>query len=83
MQTAKKIWGVATTVLVVILVLSAVFLMGTRLLGYRVYTVISGSMEPEIRVGDLVYVKPVDPSTILLLLLLLSRFSRVQLCETQ
>jgi signal peptidase len=64
MQIAKKIWGVATTVLVVILVLSAVFLMGTRLLGYRVYTVISGSMEPEIRVGDLVYVKPVDPTTI-------------------
>ena len=64
MQTVKKVWSIVSTVLVVVLVLGAVFLMGSRLMGYRVYTVISGSMEPDISVGDLVYVKPVDPSTI-------------------
>ncbi len=60
MATAKKIWNVVSTVLVVLVVLVAVFLMGSRLLGYRVYTVISGSMEPAYSVGDLVYVKQVD-----------------------
>ncbi|MBQ4141304.1 MAG: signal peptidase I [Clostridia bacterium] len=63
-QTWKKIWNVVSTVLVVLVVLCAVFLMGSRLLGYRVFNVISGSMEPEYSVGDLIYVKPVDPATI-------------------
>ena len=63
-KTVKKIWNIVSTVLVVLLVLCAVFLMGSRLLGYQVFTVLSGSMEPEFRVGDLIYVKPVDVSTI-------------------
>lgn len=63
-KTLKKIWNIVSTVLVALVVLCAVFLMGSRLMGYRVYTVISGSMEPELSVGDLLYVKPVDPSTI-------------------
>ena len=33
-----------------------------RFLGYEIYNVISGSMEPEIPVGSIVYVEPVDPS---------------------
>lgn len=57
----KKIWNVISTVLVVLIVLCAVFLMGSRLLGYQVFNVISGSMEPEYSVGDLIYVKEVDP----------------------
>lgn len=64
MQTLKKVWGIFTTVVVVLVVLCAVFLMGSRIMGYRVYTVITGSMEPELSIGDLLYVKPVDPSTI-------------------
>ena len=64
MQTAKKIWNIVSSVLVALVVLCAVFLMGSRLMGYRVYTVISGSMEPELSIGDLLYVKPVDPETI-------------------
>ena len=57
-KTFKKIWNIISTVLVAVVVLCAVFLMGSRLLGYQVYTVISGSMEPEYSVGDLIYVKP-------------------------
>lgn len=63
-STAKKIWNIVSTVLVVLVVLCAVFLMGSRLLGYQVYTVISGSMEPTYCVGDLIYVKEVDVNTI-------------------
>ena len=62
--TVKKIWNIATTALVVLVVLCAVLLMGARLLGYQTYTVISGSMAPEYSVGDLLYVKPVDVRTI-------------------
>lgn len=63
-KTLKKIWNVISTVLVVVMVLCAVFMMGSRLLGYQCYTVISGSMEPSYSVGDLLYVKKVDPNTI-------------------
>lgn len=62
--TLKKIWNITTTVLVAIVVLIAVFLMGARVLGYQVFTVISGSMEPEYSVGDLIYVKDVDPESV-------------------
>ena len=35
-----------------------------RLLGYEVYEVISGSMEPEIPVGSVIYVKAAEPEMI-------------------
>ncbi len=63
-NTLKKIWNIVSTTLVVLMVLCAVFLMGSRLLGYECYTVISGSMEPKYMVGDLLYVKEIDPATI-------------------
>ena len=63
-NTLKKIWNIVSTALVVLMVLCAVFLMGSRLLGYQCYNVISPSMEPEYGVGDLLYVKKVDPTTI-------------------
>ena len=56
----KKIWNVSSTFLVGLFVLCAVFLMGSRLLGYQVFNVISGSMEPTYSVGDLIYVKDVN-----------------------
>lgn len=63
-DTLKKVWNIVSTVLVVLVVICAVFLMGSRLLGYQCYNVISPSMEPEYSVGDLLYVKEVDPNTI-------------------
>ena len=63
-NTAKKIWNIISTVLVALIVLCAVFLMGSRLLGFQCYNVISPSMEPEYCVGDLIYVKHTDPATI-------------------
>ncbi len=35
-----------------------------KLLGYEIYHVVSGSMEPEIPVGSAVYVKPAEPAGI-------------------
>ena len=64
MNVLKKIWNIASGALVVLMVLCAVFLMGSRLMGYQCYTVISGSMEPKFSVGDLLYVKKVDVNSI-------------------
>lgn len=60
----KKIWNIISTVIVALVVLCAIFLMGSRLIGFRVFTVISGSMEPTYSVGDLIYVKETKPSEI-------------------
>lgn len=64
MKQLKKIWNVVSTILVVLIVFCAVFLMGSRLMGYQVFNVISGSMEPEYSVGDLIYVKEVNSNDI-------------------
>lgn len=64
MQNSKKIFDAVTTFLVVLVVAFAVLLMGFRLLGYQVFNVISGSMEPTYSVGDLLYVKSVDPDSV-------------------
>lgn len=63
-QSVKKVWNIITNVLVILMVLCAIFLMGSRLMGYRVFNVISGSMAPQYNVGDLIYVKEVDVDTI-------------------
>lgn len=63
-KKVKKIWDTVTTVLVALVVVFAVFLMGSRLLGLQVFNVLSGSMEPTYSVGDLLYVKTVDPDSV-------------------
>lgn len=60
----KKIWDVTSSVLVGVVVVFAVLLIGVRLFGIQVYSVISGSMEPEYPVGALIYVKEVKPSEV-------------------
>ena len=63
-KKVKKIWDTVTTVLVALVMIFAVFLMGSRLVGLQVFNVISGSMEPTYSVGDLLYVKTVDPDSV-------------------
>ena len=60
----KKIWDVTSSVLVGVVVIFAVLLIGVRLFGIQVYSVISGSMEPEYPVGALIYVKEEKPSEV-------------------
>lgn len=57
----KKITDIITTVLLTVVILLAVLLAGVRLVGLAPYTVLSGSMEPRIHVGSVVYVKKVNP----------------------
>ena len=60
----KKTVNIITTVFVVLAVVFAVLLVGVRLFGIGVYSVISGSMEPKYPVGCLIYVKEAEPSEI-------------------
>lgn len=63
-KALKKAWDITSTILVVLVVIFAALLVGARLIGLNVYTVLSGSMEPEYSVGDLIYVKKVAPESI-------------------
>lgn len=63
-QTIRKVWNGISTALVAAVVLLAAALWGPRLLGMQVYTVLSGSMEPEYPTGGCVYVKAVDAQTL-------------------
>lgn len=60
----RKSIKILSTVLVSIVILLALLLAGTRLIGLTPYTVLSGSMEPNYRVGSVIYVKKVDPATL-------------------
>ncbi len=60
----KGIRDVISTFAVALVVLLALALVGVRLLGFQVYTILSGSMEPTYHVGSIIYVKPVDPLTV-------------------
>ena len=59
-KTVKRIWNFVTTTLVVLVVILAMLLVGARLIGLQVFTVLSGSMEPAYHTGSLIYVKDVD-----------------------
>ena len=64
MKVIRNIWNVVTTVFVVLAVMLAIALAGVRLVGFQVFSVLSGSMEPTYHVGSLIYVKSVDPHEI-------------------
>ena len=63
-KSLKKIWNTVSTVLVALVVILALLLVGARVIGLQVFTVLSGSMEPTYHTGSLIYVKKVDPYTI-------------------
>lgn len=58
----KKICNFLTTILILILLALAIVLIAPRLLGYQSLAVLSGSMEPEISVGSIVFAKETDPA---------------------
>lgn len=60
----KKVWDVASGILVTGVLILALLLMGARIVGLQVFNVISGSMEPQYSVGDLIYVKSVQPNEV-------------------
>lgn len=64
MNQIKRIFQLASTIMVILALLVAFLLVGIRLIGLYPYTVLSGSMEPTYHVGSIIYVKKVDPLTL-------------------
>lgn len=63
-KSLKTIWNILSTLLVILVVLTAVLLVGVRAVGLRPFTVLSGSMEPQYHVGSLIYVREAEPESI-------------------
>lgn len=61
MKVLKKVIEVISTVMLVAFVILVLLLVGVRLVGLEPHVVVSGSMEPEILTGSMVYVKRVSP----------------------
>ncbi len=64
MVLVGKIWNAVLAALVAVAAVLAIAFMGVRLLGLTPYAVLTGSMEPELPVGSLAYVRHVDPSEV-------------------
>ena len=64
MNSLKKVFDIFTTVLVVLVAALAILLVGMRFAGFKVFTVLSGSMEPTYHTGSVIYVKEVDHTTL-------------------
>ena len=64
MKRIRKVWNIVTSIIVALAVILAVALVGVRLVGLQVFTVLSGSMEPTYHTGALIYVKDVDYTTL-------------------
>ena len=63
-KSLKRVWNVVSSILVALVVILALLLVGARVAGLQVFTVLSGSMEPTYHTGSLIYVKKVDPYAI-------------------
>ena len=61
-ERIHKIWNIATTLLVIVALILAVLVVGVRLVGIQPFIVLSGSMEPKIHTGAMVYVREADPA---------------------
>ena len=61
MKNLKKAFNIFSTSVLVVFILFAVLLVGVRIVGIDPYIVLSGSMEPEIGTGALVYVNRLTP----------------------
>ena len=55
----KRVWYLLSSYLTIAIAVVALFLVGLRVFGYQMFTVTSGSMEPNYPVGSLIYTRPV------------------------
>ena len=58
----KKLSELISTLALILVLMMTVALVGVRFIGLTPYSVLSGSMEPTYSVGDLLYVKEIDPA---------------------
>lgn len=61
----KKICNILSTLVLLMLAAVAAVILVPMLMGYKEMAVLSGSMEPTIPVGSIVYVKPLDDASLL------------------
>ncbi|MBR5260081.1 MAG: signal peptidase I [Eggerthellaceae bacterium] len=64
MNTLRRIGQIVSTLLVALMVVLAVALVGVRLVGFEVFAVLSGSMEPTYHVGSLIWVDEREPEEV-------------------
>lgn len=64
MRFFKKAYSIVTTVLVIVVACFALALVVCRFSGIKLFSVLSGSMEPQYHVGSLIFVKKVDTDTL-------------------
>ncbi len=60
----KKVWDIISSFILVVVIVFTIFTVGVRFLHITPYAVLSGSMEPTYKVGELIYVKDVEVETI-------------------
>lgn len=60
----RKICNFLIGIIIAVLAVLAILLLGPRVMGYQGFAVLSGSMEPGIPVGSIVFSKEVDPATL-------------------
>lgn len=58
----KNALRIINALIVTVIVVAALAALGTKLFGIKMYTVLSGSMEPEYPTGSLLFVKEIEPS---------------------
>ena len=61
---AGKIKNILTNVLVGVVAIFAITLASLRILGFKTFTVMSGSMQPVFKTGSLIYVSPMNVNSL-------------------
>ena len=62
----RTIWNTMTTLVVGIVVILTILLVGVKLAGLDIFTVLSGSMEPAYKTGSVIYVKETDEKDLMI-----------------
>lgn len=60
-KTIVSALRITSSVLLGVMVVLAFLLVGMKFIGFKIFAVLSGSMEPEFMTGSVIYVREVDP----------------------
>lgn len=60
----RKIWEAFTSLLIMAIMVLAFLLIGMRFIGFDLFVVLSGSMEPVYKTGSVIYVKGTDTASL-------------------
>ena len=63
-KTIKTIISIFIVLVIGVIITQRVFNNNVAVFGYRIFTVATGSMEPEYKVLDIIFVREVEPDTL-------------------